>query len=145
MPVAFGFSVGDFISAIQLVHQLAEALKSASGSSAQFLELIRELHSLETALLLVKNVELLPSQYPQHVALQQAAVQCQDTIDQFLRKIQKYQPTLRLGGSKNPWTDAVHKIQWSLCRKEDVRTFRSMLTGHTSSINMLLTALQLCV
>ena len=72
MTVAFGSSVDDFVSAIRLVRQLARALKSVSGSSAQFLERIREPHGhdLETALHPVKKIEPLPSQYSYHIALQ---------------------------------------------------------------------------
>src|SRR2546421_12858839 len=49
MPIAFEFSVGDFVSGISLVRNLIKALQESGGSSREYLELIAELRSLETA------------------------------------------------------------------------------------------------
>ena len=35
------------------------------------------------------------------------------------------------------------KIKWALCRKEDLVRFKADLMGHTESIEMLLTAVQM--
>lgn len=58
MAAAFGFSAGDFIAAISLVRDLGKALHDSNGSSREYRELIRELHSLETSLLEVKALDL---------------------------------------------------------------------------------------
>lgn len=142
MVVPFGFAVGDFIAGIELVHDLIKALKESEGSSAEFIELMRELYSLERALLQVKALKLELAQESLLLPLEQAASQCQETIDQFLRKNKKFQSSLREGGSKNSWRGVLCKIQWRLYKKEDVSAFRAMLSGHTSSINMLLLVLQ---
>jgi hypothetical protein len=56
----------------------------AEGSSKEYLELIAELRTLETALLEVKTLDLAVEQRPQRAALRQAARQCQNSIDSFL-------------------------------------------------------------
>jgi hypothetical protein len=138
MPVPFGISVGDFISSIELIHDVVEALKESNGSSANFQELIRELYSLERALLAVKALETLPNQHCELGAIKQAAAQCQITVDTFLQKNRKFYPTLGAAGSQHKWKGVLHKIKWRVYRKDDVDEFRAALGGHTSCINMLL-------
>jgi len=139
----FGFSVGDFISGLELIRQLIKALEDSSGSSKEYRDLIRELYSLERALLEVKHLNVDDSLQPQKNAVIQAAVQCQETISVFLSQIAKYQPSLRTGGSGGSWRDRLRKIQWALCRKDDVQRFRAQIQGHTSSITILLMTLKL--
>ena len=85
MAAAFGFSVGDFISALNLVATVIDALREVGGSRTEFRDLIRELYTLETALR-VKRLELDELQSDAKLALEQAASQCQKTIDDFLEK-----------------------------------------------------------
>jgi Fungal N-terminal domain of STAND proteins len=143
MASAFGFSVGDFVNAITLVTEVIGALKDSAGSSAQFVELMKELYGLEIALLYVKATAVQPDQEPQLAAIKQSAAQCQATIDHFLQKNKKFQRTLRSGGSKNPSRDVLHKIEWALFKAEEINEFRAKLRGHTSSINMLLISFQM--
>jgi len=140
---AFGFSFGDFVDGIELIRQLINAVKDGAGSSREYQDLVHELYSLERALLEVKRVQAIDELRPQRIAMEQAALQCQETISQFLSKISKYQPSLRVGGSGSTWRDGLRKIQWALYRKEDVQRFRAQIQGHTSSIMTLLMTMQL--
>ncbi|KAG0652061.1 hypothetical protein D0Z07_1460 [Hyphodiscus hymeniophilus] len=142
MSVGFGFSVGDFISALELVATVVDALREAGDASRRYRELIRQLDGLESVLLRVKRVELDESQHAEHVALQQAASQCQQTVNEFWQKIKKYQPMLGSTGSsrlKENWM----KIRWAVCKKEDINAFKSDVAAHTESIQLLLTTIQM--
>ena len=141
--MSFGWSAGDIVAAIQLVVKLAGALEDSAGSSSQYCEVIRELYSLERALLDVKNLQLEPQQHHRQVALFGAALQCRETIDQFMRKIGKYQLALRQGGSGSWVKDALRKMQWSLCSQKEVDVFRPSLSAHTSAIGIMLQAIQM--
>lgn len=143
MSVGFGFSAGDFIAALELVTTVVNALRESGDSSVEYRELISQLYTLETALLGVKRVELDDAQHAERVALQQAASQCQRTIDAFWEKIKRYQPALRAGGSGSRVKDGWMRIKWALCRKEDLVRFKADLMGHTESIEMLLTTVQM--
>jgi hypothetical protein len=143
MSVPFRFSVGDFVSTIELVHDMIEALKDSTGSSASFQGLIRELYSLERALLVVKALKIHPTQQATVDAIKQAATQCQITIDAFLQKNSKFQYTLGARGLQCEWKCAMYKIQWRVYRKDDVEEFRAALNSHVSSINMLLLTVQM--
>ena len=143
MSVGFGFSAGDFIAALELVTTVVNALRESGGSSAEYQALVSQLYTLETALLRVKRLELDESQHAEVVALRQAAAQCQRTIDGFWGKIKKYQPSLRAGGSGSRVKDGWMKVQWAVCKKEDLARFKADLMGHTESIELLLTTVQM--
>ena len=143
MAVAFGFSCGDFIATVELVTTVVNALGQSSDASEEYRELVRQLYSPETALLQVKGLLLDDSQHKELIALRQAASQCQQTIDDFWKKIQKYQPHLRTNGSDSRVKDNWMKIKWALCKNGDVATFKADLVGHTESIQLLLATVQM--
>jgi hypothetical protein len=143
MSVGFGFSAGDFIAALELVHTVINTLRDSGDSSTEYQALIRQLYTLESALIRVKHLELDDVQHAEVVALRQAAAQCQNTINGFLEKVKKYQPSLRPGGSGRRVKDGWMKVKWALCKKEDVVGFKADLAAHTGSIELLLMALQM--
>ena len=94
MSVGFGFSVGDFITALELVATVIDALRDSGEASSEYRELLPQLNSLETALVQVKRLEVDYSQQAELITLMQAAAQCQRTLNEFLKKIEAYQPHL---------------------------------------------------
>jgi hypothetical protein len=48
--VPFGFSFGDFVAAIEVIHKVAQALKRSSGAQSNFHQAIADLETLETVL-----------------------------------------------------------------------------------------------
>lgn len=129
MSVSFGFSVGDFLAALNLVETVIVALRETSEARTSFRSLIDELYVLESALR-VKRLDVDNSLYIKKLALQQAASQCQRTIDLFYTKVQKYQPYLQQDGTSSKLKDAWARIKWATCRKGDVDTFRAEIRGH---------------
>lgn len=141
MAVGFGFSISDLCMGLKLIKDSVEAFDTRKGSAKQFGDLISEIDTLQVCLRSVQALladEGLPHQ--QHVALEHATHACQQCIAEFLDSISKYQPHLRTGAKG--FLPKFRKIQWALCRKEDVRMFRDHLGRHASSINMLLTTFQ---
>jgi hypothetical protein len=145
MSVGFGFSAGDFIAALDLVATVIDALRDSGQSSTEYRELISQLLTLQAALRAVERVEVDDVQHAELVALHQAAAQCQRTIDVFWEKIKKYQPSLGTGGSERRVKDGWMKIKWALCKKEDLVRFKADLMGHTESIELLLTTVQMWI
>jgi hypothetical protein len=139
MAAPFGFSFGDSVAAIQLVSDLVAALKESTGAVAQYRDLMTELHSLELALMSVGKCELAPSS-KEYRAMVQAVGDCRQCITTFLEHNAKYQPLTAGHLAKR---DQILKIKWSLCHKDDVENFRKRLAGRTSSLLLLLNAIQL--
>ena len=144
MAAPFGFSVGDFLAALELVGKVIDALQNSGETSREYRELLQQLISLENALLHVKRLGAEASQESDFIALQQAATRCHETIDAFWEKINKYEP--------HRWCQGVHtrrlkdrwrKVKWSVCRKDDIAKFKADLTGHTTAIQLLLSTVQM--
>ena len=108
MSVVFGFSVGDFIAALELVATVIDAIRNSGVANTEYRELLRQLYSLETALLQVKRLDIDDCLHAELTALRQAAAQCHRTIDEFWENIQAYQPHL---GHKVPGTSRL-KDKW---------------------------------
>ena len=139
MAVPFGFSVGDFVAAIELVTDVIGALKDSTGASAEFRELMTELYSLETALLAVENCELEESSR-EYEAAKQAVGDCQQCISKFLEEFYKYQ---HLSAGSLLKRDQLLKIKWALLHKDDVDKLRTKLHSRVSALNLLLNAIHL--
>ena len=144
MPVGFGFSAGDFIAALKLVGTVIDALRDSGEVGLAYRELVRELYGLETALLHVKRLDGEEIPQAQVISLRQVAAQCQSTIDDFWKKIQKYQPHLGPTHSVTPIKSGWMKIRWAVCKKDDLTKFKANLAGHTEAINILLNAIAMC-
>ena len=125
MLPTFGFSVGDFFAGISLIRELIKALEDGAGASSDYRGLISELYGLERALLEVKAVRVDSTQQTEVAAIKQVATQCQETITDFLKSLEKYQPSLRAHGSGSSWRDGLRKMQWALFKKEDIQKFRA--------------------
>lgn len=142
MAAAFGFSVGDVLAVVNLVSTVIDSLRSASGSGSQYRDLVSELQTLKDSLIHVKHVALNETQDVGQNALLAAVAQCQQTVDEFVKKIEPYQPYLATGGSGNKAKDAWMKIKWATCKREDIETFRQKLRDRRGVIEVLLTSLQ---
>ncbi|MCJ1381154.1 hypothetical protein MMC17_004263 [Xylographa soralifera] len=138
MSVGFGFSAGDFIAALALVKNVIDALNDTVGSTAEYRGLMDELTTHQSALLALRDFCANGQRNAQFVALLQAAARIQLTINDFWRKISKYQLCLADGGSGSRIEDGWRKLSWALCQKDEVARFRAQLCSHTGSINILL-------
>lgn len=143
MAAAFGFSVSDFITAINLVRDVINALNDTNGSSKEYLETISELRGLEIALIQVKAQYSETLQLDQRNALCQVVQECESTIEDFLASLHKYHGHLDRAGSRNKWKDAVRKVQWHLCIAGDVPKYRLRIVSHVQNIEMLLATIQM--
>ena len=144
MAVGFGFSVGDFLNALELVSTVIDAVQDSGSASSEYRELLNQLQSLRTALSQVERLDIDQVQHSELIALKQAASRCEGTIEGFWHKIRKYQPHLTKNisshsGLKDKWM----RIKWAFCTKDDVAKFKADLLGHTESINILLASIQI--
>ena len=153
MSIGFGFSFGDFVTALGLVRDVIEALQDSGTARVEYRQLLRQLYSLEKALQHVNRLELDEVEEIDGVdrsseiaALREAASQCQRSIDDFFMRIRRYIPHLSEGRSSNvgfKWKVALKKVQWAVCHKGDIAKLQADVVGHTQSIEMLLAAIQM--
>jgi hypothetical protein len=140
MPITFG-SVGDIISVSLLVKDVLVALNDGRGSAAEYQEIIRELYILDRALLQVSQLSRQHEATPEvaslcHVA-GKAVRDCQNSIETFLRRLEKYRATLSAGSTSTMLRKAAKKLQFA-ADKKDLLQFRAEIVAHSGSLNMLL-------
>ena len=140
MPITFG-SVGDIISVSLLIKDLVKCLDKSRGSSAEYQAVIRELWSLDHALL---EVELLLRSCKQSVELSglsetanRCVEQCRECIRDFRDKVKRYQGVLG-GGTGSLVRETTAKVRWHVSMKDDLAKFRVNIAAQTSSLNFLL-------
>jgi hypothetical protein len=109
--MSFGFSVGDFISALELVATVIDALRSSGKAASKYRVLLKQLESLQAALFAVQALEIDEAHFLFQVALQQTASQCLGTMLDFWKKLLKYQPYLGTTRSGFSLKDGLMKIR----------------------------------
>ena len=141
--MSFGVSVGDFIAAGILIKNIVSALQSASTSNHQ--ELLFELHALQRALHEIEHLHPDPQQETEVNAVKVAALTCQYRLDDFARKLQKYEslgysPRASNAEKAKSWR---LKLQWGFSMEAEVQSFRAYLIAHVGYLNLRLTTLSL--
>ena len=142
MATGFGFSVGDLLAGIRVFKDSIEAFSDTKGASADFASLVNEISTLQDGLEAIEELQLEQNfSSKQATALERSLSACQKSIDEFLGSIAKYQPHLR--SQTSGWRSSYRKVQWALCKKEDVANFRANVARHSSALNMLLVTFQI--
>lgn len=139
MPVPFGFSAGDFIAAIKLCKSAFEALSDARGARADYTALRETLDVLEKAFDAANQVSArhaLP-------AVVEQITRCKECIKTFVADFSKFELLKNGQSNKNKARFAFRKLQWSLCKEDDVRKFQDHLQTHVDALQLQLGILQM--
>ena len=146
MPVPFGFSVGDFVSGIELLLDGIKSLRDTNGARDDYRELIRELEHLKNGLKSVEALYIDSTQPIQCSAAKAMVDDCLMRIDDFIQQNARFSsldatPAGRwtVAGLKDRW----RMVQWALWKKADVVRFKSQVQQHVEAIRMLLTSIQM--
>ncbi|KAL9117662.1 MAG: hypothetical protein Q9187_005799 [Circinaria calcarea] len=138
MTPAFGFSVGDFISAINLIRKISKALKEAGGASAEYQDAVIELKGLKHALQHLETLECTEDNISHVNAIRGMALACQLPLRDFMKKLERYESSL------GPWTDrtafrnAGRKARWAVSFGQEVEKLRALVAAKLININLLL-------
>ena len=141
--LTFG-SVGDIITLTIVIKDLIKTLDEAKGASAEYQEITRELCTLDRVLLqvecLARECEETVELNALHVDAHRIVDRCRQSVESFLDEIQKYDKSLRKGGSKNSRRDAFWKLRWRAARSNKVDRFRAEINAYCSAISIILNA-----
>jgi hypothetical protein len=132
MPVAFGFSVGDFIAGIKLLKDFFDALSDTHGAAADYVDLRKTLDALANALDAANDFTT-----PQHqAALENEVSGCKECVDRFLKDFAKFELLKAGRGRTSKLNFALLKVRWWRCAKDGVRKFRDHLQEHVSALTL---------
>jgi hypothetical protein len=144
--MSFGYSAGDFFTAIQLIVEVASALREAGGSAQEYQKIHDELDTLKAALEQVANLEHIPGLEETVYAIKSTVATCHVPLREFLASIQHYDASLNKSRAGGVMKDVAYKIRWRATKKaESVSKLRSEICGYVGSINMLIGLYQMCL
>src|SRR6266498_2213227 len=130
--MSFGFSVGDFLTAASLIRDIVSSLRESSTTS--YNELILELHGLQRALHEIEYLKCPPSQQAAVNGIRVAALMCQHPLDEFSRKLKKFDGLGVDKGEKLGKMEMLklwrRKLQWGFSMDEEVGKLRAYLAAH---------------
>ena len=136
----FGFSAGDFISAIQLVQKICETLKTVGGASSHYQRVLVELNGLSNVLHAVQKIRPTEEDVGQIDALRAMVHACQLQLNDFFTKLEKYRRSLTPFSQSNPLLTAPRKTQYAVTMEAETEKLRACVAANLIYINMFLQA-----
>ena len=141
--LTFG-AFGDFISAIQLLHQAQQALRSVGGSAMHYRHLIDRIGALQLLLLQAGQLQLKDVSPALKNALNRHVSQAEEATKVFLSHIGGYHASLSPGGSGSWLRDTWKKVTWKL-KDGDMRGFTEQMRDQAIAIGLLLSTANVSV
>ena len=139
MAVPFGFSVGDFLAAIELTIRTSKAIRQRDEAAAEYHRIWEDLQLLGQFLEILKDWQPTGANASHINAIRGMALSCLVPLRDFSEKLKKsYNSALKDGSSKNAFQRSGKQIQWALLAAEEVTKFRVVITSKVASISMLL-------
>jgi hypothetical protein len=143
MAVPFGFSAGDFIAAIQLVHKVTTALREVDGASSHYNQTISQLQGLEGLLRSVQSVYSADVDPHQLDKLHFLGFECYIPLNRFFSNIKVLEPSLGNREIENHHIidrarRAAQKIHWGIQVKKELSELETAMGPRIGAINMQL-------
>ena len=141
--VPFGFSFGDFIAAIEVIHKVARALKRSSGARSHFYQTVADLESFETVLRMVEALSPTTSSPKTLEAIRLCAFKCHLPLNHFLERVRVYEKHMdRPSGSKTQLVKSVTgvywKANWAIKIEQEVAKLKTDIGPLLEAISVLL-------
>ncbi|KAI0160497.1 hypothetical protein GGR57DRAFT_385153 [Xylariaceae sp. FL1272] len=127
MPVAFGFSVGDFVAVIELIVKTCEALDDASGSSQEYQHVARELKNFKSVITTLQQTttETGPNQHTSQ--LPTTLRDCSKAVDDLNNFL----------CSQNGMSSPFRKVLWAIRGKQKLESLRSRILSNMMLLSVL--------
>jgi hypothetical protein len=135
----FGWSAGDLVTSIKILHSIAGAFKEASGASSQYKETASWLESFASDLERMKEyiTENPDARYTKNIVEQVGRID--RYYGEFETYLQKYDKGLSSTAGSNAITATTKKVKWALQElKGKVDSLKFAVTGPIVSLNLLL-------
>ena len=151
MVFPFGVSISDFIEGIKVLKKSIKSLSETQSARADYGDLLCALRSLKHALRSIESVPLdLPTQQAHREAVKKTVERCRICVEDFLLGITKFEILGAISNTQNKFSklalkECLRKVQWSLCKKEEIAKFKSEVQMHVDAVQMLLLTFQMCV
>ncbi len=121
-----------------MIRKISKALKETGGASAEYQHAVIELKGLKHALQHLETLECTEDNISHVNAIRGIALACQLPLQDFMKKLEKYESSL------GPWTDrtsfrsAGRKMRWAVSFGPEVEKLRALVAAKLININLLL-------
>ncbi|CCT75700.1 uncharacterized protein FFUJ_11735 [Fusarium fujikuroi IMI 58289] len=138
---AFGFSAGDFVSAVNLIIEITKALKNTGGASEDYLQVLADLKLLKDVLSHLQQQQTGATRkrssnpFAEH-ARKQADLTL-STLAKFLDLISKFDASLGPQRSSAWYRSVGRKAQWALVYSKHVDDLRSRIGTQIQTLNLV--------
>jgi hypothetical protein len=137
----FGFSAGDFISAVKLIIDISNALKDTGGAAENYLEVLTELNLLKDILSeLQKGQDVRVAEQSSNPFVRHAKTQAKltlTTLANFLALISKFDASLGHRRSTSWYRGIGRKGQWALVYAKQVNNLRLRIGTQLQALLLL--------
>lgn len=143
MASPFGFSAGDVLSAVNIIKQVIEALRSSSTAADESASALVTLNTVRIALQMVRDTEMTTTDGDAFRQLQECAKTCSERVLDFSQRIEKYNTAL---GARQDGQQSFRqmlernttKVRWTLAVKDDLDDLMASLTPQLATMQLLL-------
>jgi hypothetical protein len=139
MTAPFGFSVGDFIRAIELIATAGKALKDSGGASDDYQSVIAELSSLRAIFeeLISSISSPSSSRNSCNASIRKHTTLTLELLAKFLQDISKFNADFGPEGLKG-FHHGSRKVQWASSYAEKVEKLRVAIGTQLQTLNLIL-------
>jgi hypothetical protein len=137
--MSFGWSAGDIVAALQLLHKVAIALKDSGGASSEYQDVSSFLDILSVTLQHLKALQSAPLDPELAKNLQQLCEHVQGPISSFCEHIRSsFERDLGADSTRLKFLTTGRKLQWALSTSKKVQTLREKIGGPMVGIGIVL-------
>jgi hypothetical protein len=137
--MSFGWSAGDIIAALELLHKVAVALKDMGGASSDYQDASLFLNVLTVTLQHLKALQAAPLDPNLAKNLDLLCDQVQEPLSSFCDKIRSsFERDLGAGSTRLKVLTTGRKLQWALSTSKQVKALREKIGGPIAAIGIVL-------
>lgn len=137
--MSFGWSAGDLVAALKLLHQIGSALKESGGASSDFQDTLSFLQILSRTL---EHLNVLHATSLDHQVAENLREQCgqiREPLSAFLDDVgRRFGPRLGIRSDCNKIFAAPRMIQWALSTSKKTKRLQDRIAIPITSINIIL-------
>ena len=97
--IPFGFSAGDFATAISLIVRISKALKDSGTAAAECSDVLQDLQTLQDLLGVLETLRPADGSISHINSIREIALKCRIPLLEFAQKVESYTPALGVSSS----------------------------------------------
>jgi hypothetical protein len=136
--MSFGWSAGDIITALKLLHQIATALQDSGGASSEFQDTLSFLRTLSQSLQHLNALQAVPLDPILADSLREQCDHIRNPLQAFLDDVQRFKPALGENSRRKRILAAPRKIQWALSMSKKVKRLQDRIAVPMAAAGLIL-------